>query len=304
MEENLDQMPLAELGSLPDNAVPAGMLTAIWSRRVSLVQQRNAEELVREQDPNYTGPRFLTAGNASAAHQRQQHEKFIRDYEQAMDDIRTRSNALLEQIEEREQQDREHLRQIEQNAIHLRDGRAVYVDHDQYRDERGNVLTGAAATEADQLHKQKLDASTWAQKDVAQHRYDEDEKLRQRVKKLHDDSKGDDGESLTEEQRQAKTKDAQNQISEAEKEFDQQTEQSAAERSPTDKVTDDTYGADDYMAAYARPTSYASTLDGQKTASLRTDFKPAAKGNEVSDGTTKNSAKPAASAPPSAKPQQ
>ena len=184
MEENLDQMSLGELGSLPDNAVPAGMLTAIWSRRASLLQQRNAEELAREKDPNYTGPRFLTAGKSSAAHQRQQHEKFIRDYERAMDDIRTRSNALLEKIEQREQQDREHLRQVEQNAIHLRDGRAVYIDHDRYRDEHGNILRGADAGEADQLHAQKPDASTWAQKDEAQRRYEEDERLRQKVKRL------------------------------------------------------------------------------------------------------------------------
>ena len=59
-----ERMTLAELTSLPDTAMPAGALTEIWSRKASLTQQRNADELALELNPDYTGPRFLTAGHA------------------------------------------------------------------------------------------------------------------------------------------------------------------------------------------------------------------------------------------------
>lgn len=60
-----------------------------------------------------------------------------------MRDTRDRQDRLLLQIEEREIEIGKRRKQIEDNALRLRDGRSVYVDGDRYRDEQGRVDSAA-----------------------------------------------------------------------------------------------------------------------------------------------------------------
>ena len=72
--------------------------------------------------------------------------------EQELQEYRERSDRLLAQIEQEQIAVEKHRKEIEDNALKLRDGRRVYVDGNQYRDEQGRVLEGRDRDEAAALH--------------------------------------------------------------------------------------------------------------------------------------------------------
>jgi hypothetical protein len=294
VDNDPERMTLAELTSLPDAAIPAGALTEIWSRKASLTQQRNADELALELNPDYTGPHFLKAGHVSQSEiQERQRQAELRAYEQTMAEVQDRSQILLDRIDKQMIQDQERLQKIEQNAIHLHDGRAVYADvNGTFRDRQGALLQGNDAVEAQKLHEQKPGASTWSEKRQTQQDFDGLHQLREKVQTLHDSAKDSDGASLSEDQRAANAKNQQNELSDYEKQYSQQVEHDNAALPPQEKLTDDTFGGDDYMAAYAG-TSVASSLDGNKNKVLSASFSAAAAGQTPDNQPAVDNSRPA-----------
>ncbi|MGH9663729.1 MAG: hypothetical protein ACRD9L_04820, partial [Bryobacteraceae bacterium] len=81
--------------------------------------------------------------------------------EQELQEYRERSDRLLAQIDQQHLVVEKHRQEIEDNALKPNDGRRLYVDGSEYRDEQGAVLEGRDRHEAAALHNQKPVASTW-----------------------------------------------------------------------------------------------------------------------------------------------
>jgi hypothetical protein len=150
-----------------------------------------------------------------------------------MQDYFERSDRLLARIDEQERAIVKRRQEIEDNALKLHDGRRVYVDGDQYRDENGNILQGSVRDEAADLHRGNPQASTWQEKKDIDDRYAAEERLRQKV--LQDRDAAERGGDVSS---------ANDKLTAEEKEFTQQVEVRAAQ-APTD------YGSSDYMTAYS-----------------------------------------------------
>lgn len=81
--------------------------------------------------------------------------------EQELQEYCERSDRLLARTEQQQIVVEKRRKEIEDNALKLRDGRRVYVDGSQFRDEQGRVLEGRDRDEAAALHNQNPNASTW-----------------------------------------------------------------------------------------------------------------------------------------------
>lgn len=68
----------------------------------------------------------------------------------------------IRRIEEEQARIDTRRREIQDNALRLRDGRHVYVDGDRYRDGEGILLTGPDEAEAARQHELRPDAPAWA----------------------------------------------------------------------------------------------------------------------------------------------
>src|SRR5207302_1602402 len=123
------------------------------------------------------------------------------------------------------------------NSLRLRDGRRVYVDGDRYRDGQGRVLSGADEAEAARQHEYRPGASTWADKQSAEHQAAQAEQLRQKILKDRQEA-GRGGEDV---------KAVNDRLSGYEKEFHDNIE-ARAQQAPTD------YGSAGYMDEYALST--------------------------------------------------
>jgi hypothetical protein len=293
LETLLQRLSPDELQEIPKGNLVPGMLTQVWSLLAGQAEQRNAAELALELSPDYTGPRRLTgAGNPTEAKKREEERQrlqSIRFYEDTMHSVRDRTDILLERIDEQQRLTRKKLQDIEENALHLHDGRAAYVGQKgEYLDGQGRQLQGDDKREADTLHRQNPNASTWSQKDEMQRQYDEQQRLREKVQRLNDDAAADDGAALSDKARADKMKDTQGRLSAVEKEFGEHADVRTAALSSQKEVTDDTYGGSDYMAAYGRNTSYAGSLDNSQNKSLSASFKPAAAGQGTQPGDDPN----------------
>jgi hypothetical protein len=182
---------------------------------------------------------------------------------QEMQDYFEYSDRLLARIDEQERVIAKRRQEIEDNALKLHDGRRVYVDGNQYRDENGHLLTGIDRDEADALRRGNPQASTWQQKKDIDDRYAEAERIRQKVLKDREDAErgGDIGA-------------ANDKLSADEKEFAVKVEARAPE-APTD------YGSSDYMAAYGDDYQLSSVPAFTAAASVKRETIPQATETET-----------------------
>jgi hypothetical protein len=138
-----DDIPEDEFLEMPEQALP-GDLSRLWAIRSNLLHEREVDELNRE-----------LAGDAPARmiypwtdpHERRRiEEKRRREllaYEQEMIENEQRRDRLLLRIEEEQAEIDERRKEIENNALRLRDGRRAYIDGDRYRDGEGRVRHGS-----------------------------------------------------------------------------------------------------------------------------------------------------------------
>jgi hypothetical protein len=233
-EDDLDTLPEGELMALPEDEIPQGWLSQFFARRAAMVYQRDSIELELELSGQSSRHLMIFAEMDPNEKRRRKEEEDRRRLlaEQELEDYREHSDRLLARIEQEQIAIEKRRKEIEDNALKLHDGRRVYVDGNQYRDENGNILSGSVRDEAAELHRGNPQASTWQQKKDIDDRYAEAERLRQKV--LQDRQDAERGGDITT---------ANNKLTSDEKEFAAQVEARAAQ--PT---TD--YGSSDYMAAY------------------------------------------------------
>lgn len=219
-----------QLLEMPTQAMP-GDLSRLWAKRAAAIHNRELNELVAELT-GASSSHLMIFRDQDPIVKRQREEEARRRAAQEMQDYFERSDRLLARIDEQERVIAKRRQEIEDNALKLHDGRRVYVDGNQYRDENGAILQGSARDEAAELHRGNPQASTWQQKQDIDDRYAEAQRLREKV--LQDRGAAERGGDVSA---------ANDKLNADEKEFTAQVE-ARAQQPPTD------YGSSDYMAAY------------------------------------------------------
>ena len=162
-EDDLDALPEGELLTLPEGSIAPGWLTEFFARRAALIHQQDSNELALELSGDSSLHLMIFRDSDPKEKRRRKDEEDRRRLlaEQELQEYRDRSDRLLARIEQEQIVVEKHRKEIEDNALKLHDGRRVYVDGNQYRDEQGRVLEGRDRDEAAALHNQKPNASTW-----------------------------------------------------------------------------------------------------------------------------------------------
>src|ERR1700719_1052232 len=182
-EDDFDVLPEGELLTLPDGAIPPGWLTEFFARRAALIQQQDSNELALELSGD-SSLHLMIFRNMDPNEKRRRKEEDDRRRllaEQELQEYCERSDRLLAWIEQEQLVVEKHRKEIEDNALKMHDGRRVYVDGNQYRDEQGRVLEGRDRDEAAALHNQKPNASTWQDRQKTIEEADELARLTQKV---------------------------------------------------------------------------------------------------------------------------
>jgi hypothetical protein len=259
-EDDLDALPEGELLTLPDGAIPPGWLSEFFARRAALIHQQDSNELALELSGDSSLHLMIFRDMDPKEKLRRKEEEDRRRLlaEAELQEYRDRSDRLLARIEEEQLVVEKHRKEIEDNALKLHDGRRVYVDGNQYRDEQGRVLEGRDRDEAAALHNQKPNASTWQDRQKIIEQADELDRLRQKV--LNDRQEAERGGDVSA---------ANDRLSGYEKEFQNNLETKPtdiAAKAPTDLAA--SYSAD-YMAAYgdeytiSTVPAFTKAADGQ-----------------------------------------
>ncbi len=241
-EDDLETIPDGELLALPTGAIPPGWLSEFFGRKAAVIHQQDADELALELSGDSTRHLMIFPGTDPKEKRRREEEarRSALLAEQEMLEYRERSDRLLAQIEQRQVAVDKRRKEIEDNALKLHDGRRVYVDGSQYRDEQGRVLEGRDRDEAAALHQEKPNASTWQDRQKTIAEADELERLKQKV--LNDRQEAErGGQDISA---------ANDRLSGYEKEFQNNlatTRADIAAKTPTDLAA--SYSTD-YMAAY------------------------------------------------------
>ena len=225
-----DDITEDKLLEMPEQALPDG-LSRLWAIRSGLLHERELDEMNRERAGD-APPHMLMPWNDPREIRRVQEKRRreLRDYEQAMQEISERQDRLLLLIDAEEARIDERRREIDDNALRLRDGRRVYVDGDRYRDGQGRVLTGADEAEAAHQHEYRPDASTWTQKQEIERRSEDAKRLKDKILQDRESGQGTPEEAGT-------------RLSGYEQEFHDRIE-AQAQQAPAD------FGSADYMAGY------------------------------------------------------
>jgi len=226
-----DNLTDDELLEMPTEALP-GDLSRLWTARAAAIHNREFNELVAELTGTSNSHVMIFRDQDPRLKRQREEEEARRRGAQEMQDYFERSDRLLARIDEQERIIAKRRQEIEDNTLKLHDGRRVYVDGNQYRDENGNILQDSARDEAAELHRGNPQASTWQQKKDIDDRYAAEERLRQKV--LQDRDAAERGGDVSS---------ANDKLTAEEKEFTQQVEVRAAQ-APTD------YGSPNYMADY------------------------------------------------------
>jgi hypothetical protein len=269
-EDDPDIMSDAKLLAVPLFNVAPGNLSRLWARHSAILHQRDVDELALERSGD-SGRPFMIFRDQDPKEKRRREEEQRRQawlaYEQAMLEIHERSDRLLARIEEQERIIEKRRKEIDENAIRLHDGRRVYVDGDQFRDEEGRVLNGADADEAHERHRGKPDASTWADKKRIEDQLDEAQRFRQKILKEREEAMRD-GRNLGPDELERKRKEADQRMSNYDKEYHDKFETTLADLAAksqaelTAAYNADYNNLDGGNSDTGRTTSYAKTQDG------------------------------------------
>lgn len=280
-EDDLDALPEGELLSLPEGTIPAGWLTEFFARRAALIHQQESNELALELSGDSSLHLMIFRDMDPKEKRRRKDEEDRRRLlaEQEMREYRDRSDHLLARIEQQQIAVEKRRKEIEDNALKLRDGRRVYVDGSQYRDEQGRVLEGRDRDEAAALHNQNPNAPTWQDRQKTIDEADELARLKQKV--LNDRQEAERGGGVSA---------ANVRLSGYEKEFQNDLETARTEiaaKAPAELAA--SYSTD-YMAAYgdeytiSTVPAFTKAADGQKAADR--------KETETDDPQTQNAPRP------------
>lgn len=121
-----------------------------------------------------------------------QEQRVTEEHEQAEEDLQRREETVLAQLAEREELLRIEAQELDDRAIKLVDGRRAYVDGDRYRDAEGHELTGADRAQAEVLHVDHPNATTWQEQQKLETKWVQTEHLRQSIEEAQAGKPGSD----------------------------------------------------------------------------------------------------------------
>lgn len=219
--------------SLPETAV-GGDIWKFWAQRAEKVQEDNIAEIALERAGDSSRHLMIMPEDDPNEKKKRDERKRREEAEQQQRELREHQDRLLAQIEEQQFAVEQRRREIEDNALRLRDGRRVYVDGNRFRDEEGRMLSGADEAEAALQRGHKPRTSTWEQK---QENVRQDEQLRALKDKI-----------LSDRAERIETDEAGRRLTGYEQEYRDKLEKRAAD-APAD------HGSADYMADYDVPSS-------------------------------------------------
>src|SRR5947209_6155796 len=136
-EDDLDALPEGDLLSLPDGAIQPGWLTEFFARRAAVIHQQESNELALELSGDSSLHLMIFRDMDPKEKRRHKEDEDRRRLlaEQELQEYRNRSDRLVARIEQEQFVVEKHRKEIEDNALKLRDGRRIYVDGNRYRDE-------------------------------------------------------------------------------------------------------------------------------------------------------------------------
>ena len=201
-----------------------------------------------------------------------------------MQDVQDRAQRLMERVEEEERRAQERRHEIDERAIRLHDGRLVYTDGDNFRDEKGRVLAGSDRDEA--AGRSRAGDATWREKTNVERQVDALHRLQEKVGRFQNNVSRETYDNVKPENADKTASAANAELAGYEKEF-----QSNMKGKGEGAVQD--YGSADYSGF--KTTSYAAAIDPGAAKTLRTDFAPASDGT-APDG-LKTAKAPVTSAP-------
>ncbi len=203
--QDLEAVSESELLVLPEANIPVGLLAAIWERTAAIKEKKTEEDTVLRLDTQER-----RAEQAKERERDDARERAFEQFQTTMHEVQERSERLLERLAEREISDRQRLREIDERAIVLKDGRHVYVGgKGDYLDAQGRALDGQDRDDAHALHLQNPKAATWAEKSDAEQQVENLRQLKEKVQTLDHDAGKEDGKGLSADQLEAKRKDYQ-----------------------------------------------------------------------------------------------
>lgn len=178
-----DDISEDELLNIPSDNISS--LSRLWAMRSGLLYRKQMDELAAERAG--TAPPFmLFPGRDPRAKLREEDEERRRArlaWEQAMQEVRDHADRLLLRLDEQQQEIDRRRREIEGRALHLHDGRRVWIDGDRYRDDAGAILQDGDHQEAQSLARQHPDAASWAEKEKLRQWQEGTDRLREKVLK-------------------------------------------------------------------------------------------------------------------------
>jgi hypothetical protein len=228
-----DDIPEDELLSLPSDRISS--LSRLWSVRAGMLHVKQLDELTAER-AGTARPFMLFPDRDPKRREEEERRRALLAYEQAMQDIRDRSDRLLVRIDEQRHELDNRRKEMEGRALHLHDGRRAWLDGDRFRDDSGALLQGRDHSEAAALAEQHPDAPTWGEREKLRQQIAEADRMSERIHEIRKaaNQPGQDAPALDAE------------LSGYEKDVQQKAEARAREMrsSPED------YGDADYMNAF------------------------------------------------------
>src|SRR5690348_10555575 len=122
-EDDLDALPEGELLSLPDGAIPQGWLSQFFARRAAAIYQHDSNELALELlgDSSLHLMIFRDQDPRERRRRKEEEDRLRLRAEQELQEYRDRSDRLLVRIEQEQIAVEKRRREIEDNALKLRD---------------------------------------------------------------------------------------------------------------------------------------------------------------------------------------
>src|SRR5438552_3338404 len=153
-----EDIPEDELLSLPGDSIPA--LSRLWTMRSGLLYQKQMNELAAER-AGTARPFMLFPDRDPRAKHREEEERrrALLAYQAAMQEVRDHGDRLLLRLDEQQHEIDRRRSELEGRALHLHDGRRLWMDGDQYRDDSGVILQGSDHAEAETLARRHPEAA-------------------------------------------------------------------------------------------------------------------------------------------------
>jgi hypothetical protein len=175
-----EDIPEDELLNLPSDGL-AG-LSRLWIVRSGLLYQKQMNELAAER-AGTARPFMLFPDRAPHAREREEEERrrALRAYEAAMQEVRDHADRLLLRLDEQQHEIDRRRAEMEGRALHLHDGRRLWIDGDQYRDDSGVILQGTDHEEAEALARERPEAATWGERERVRESQEQLDRLREKI---------------------------------------------------------------------------------------------------------------------------